>query len=141
MDIKLRIMKKKIFIIAVFPIALLLSCNKNTKVKIPDNTGDSTSQNKRKWLKEYALCSCIKYSFKDDTAIKNDLSFTVYKEITDYGNLAVYRTMDSISKIAAFDIKPSQIADYNGKKALLLGCIEYYQSKKLDSIIRKLEIN
>ncbi len=134
-------MKTYCCVIQVFMIAFLLSCNRNTKIEVSNNSKNSVSQNNRKWLKEYALCSCIKYSFKDDTAIKNDLSFTVYKEITDYGNLPIYRTIDSISRIAAFEIKPSQIADYNGKKALLLGCIEYYQGKKLDSTIRKLPIN
>ncbi len=116
-----------------------ISCHRNTNEEKLNNLKDSTIQNKHKWLKEYALCSCIKYSLKNDTSLKNDLSFVIYKEITDYGNPSVYQIIDSASSQVAINIKPSQVADYNKKKAFLNGCIEYYQSEKLDSLVKSFD--
>ncbi|MGN6398343.1 MAG: hypothetical protein ACTHMI_22415 [Mucilaginibacter sp.] len=131
---------RKLFGIGTFLILIsAIACNAGKGNK-PVNTGsDTVTQNKRKWLKQYALCSCIKYSFKSDTAIANDLSFSIYREISDYGYLAVYSGIDSLAKHAALAIKPSPIADYNHKKALLNGCINFYESTQLDSVVKALD--
>ncbi|MDB5008299.1 MAG: hypothetical protein JWP45_2692 [Mucilaginibacter sp.] len=132
-------MKTNRFSIILMIAFSLISCKRSADTKKSYSLPDSTNFKKHKWLKEYALCSCIKFSFKDDEAIKSDLSFTVYKGITDYGSPLVYRTIDSASKKAAFSIQPSQIADFNGKKAMLSGCINYYESLKLDSLVKSFD--
>lgn len=135
MDFKLSTMKK-IFVYTQFLLTIVFtSCNYKTK----NLAKQESVANKHKWLKDYALCSCIKYCFKEDTIIKNDLSFAVYHEISDYSNATIYRTIDSLSKDAALNIEPSQIADHNGRKALLQGCINFYESKKLDSIVNSFD--
>jgi hypothetical protein len=138
MSIKLKCMKS-IFFLLQFSLALLFfGCNISSEKKTQKPI-DTTLQNKHKWIKEYALCSCIKFSYPADTVIANDISFGIYRDISDYGNNSIYRTIDSVSKKIAFGIKPSQISDYNKKKPSLQGCIEYYKSKKLDSIVKSFD--
>jgi len=90
---------------------------------------------KHQWMKEYALCKCIT-EVSRDTLLKNDLTFSVYANIADYGDSKIYRAIDSAAKHTALNIQPSQIKDYNGKKAYMLSCIQFSQSKKLDSLIK-----
>jgi hypothetical protein len=111
---------------------------KNNPLIVSGSQIDTTLQHKHLWLKQLAFCSCLKYSFNKDTNIKNDLSFTVYKQIADY-NSENYSEIDSAAKIAAFKIQPSQIADYNGKKAIITGCFAYYESLQLDSLVKKFD--
>ena len=89
----------------------------------------------RKLLKNYALCSCIKY-ITDDKKLKNDISSGIYFDISNYSDSNVFSKIDSFSKITALTIEPTQIADYGHQKPLLLGCISFFQSKKLDSLVR-----
>lgn len=89
----------------------------------------------RNLLKNYALCSCIKY-ITDDKKLKNDISRGIYSDISNYSDSKVFNEIDSLAKIAALTIEPSQIADYGYQKPLLLGCISFFQSKKLDSLVR-----
>ena len=100
---------------------------------------EATLKERRQWMKEYALCSCLSLVGKQDTAFRNDISLSVYVEITDYSRVTyknIYRAVDSLSSKAFRSITPSQIADYEGKKPYMMSCIEFSQSKKLDSLIR-----
>ena len=134
-------MKIKFALLELLLVAALsfTGCKSKNESKLPLGINDSTLQNKHKWLKDYALCSCIRYCFKEDDSIKNDLTFTVLEGISDYGNPKVYNIIDSASKKASLSIEPSQIADFLGKKALLLGCINYYESAKLDSLVKSFD--
>jgi len=130
---------KNIFVfysLSLLSIIILLGCQNKNRSKQSITAIDSAIEKKHKWLKEYALCSCIKYSFKNDSAISNHLSFTIYKEITDYDKPAIYKLIYRLSKKASNNIKPSQIADFNGKRAILSGCINFAESKTLDSLIK-----
>jgi hypothetical protein len=138
MDIKINTMKQQsrnITLLFVGFSILFFSCN-NTHSNVPNNGRKESINDRQKWLKQYAFCSCIKYCFNKDTDIKNDLSFTVYYQITDYPK--IYQTIDSLAKKASLNIQPSQITDYNHKKALLQGCIDFYESKQLDSTVKNL---
>lgn len=89
-------------------------------------------------LKEYALCSCIREISNDDS-IKNDISFSILAELTDYHQKAMHG-IDSLTEKVVLTFEPAQIADYNGKKPYMLQCINYYKSKQLDSIIRTFDL-
>lgn len=91
----------------------------------------------RDWLKEYAFCKCLEYATKD-SFLSNDLSVSVYKEIANY-DPSVYQIIDSLSRKKALEILPSQIADYDGKKAILVSCFNFYKSKTLDSVVKKMD--
>lgn len=92
----------------------------------------------RALLKEYAFCKCLEYATKDSAFFKKDLSRAIYMEIASYYYDA-YDTIDSLSKKAASEIMPSQIADHNGEKAILLDCFIFYKSKVLDSLVKSLD--
>lgn len=94
---------------------------------------------RRQWMKEYALCSCLSLVGKQDTVFRNDISQSVYVEITDYNRTSdknIYKAVDSLSYKAFHSITPTQIADYEGKRTYLKSCIEFSQSKELDALIR-----
>lgn len=95
-------------------------------------------KNQRQNLKDYALCSCLKLAANSDS-LKNDISFSILNELSDY-NAEALNKIDSLSKIVVAEIQPSQIVDYEGKKPYLLSCIEYYRSKRLDSLIKVLPL-
>lgn len=108
--------------------------------KVSKKQGEaSVFKEKRQWVKEYALCSCLSLISKQDRALQNDISKTVYVEITDYdrsGTRNIYKAIDSLAYKTFLSIEPSQIADYEGRKPYMKSCIEFSKSKQLDSLIR-----
>ncbi|PWG81173.1 hypothetical protein DDR33_07230 [Pararcticibacter amylolyticus] len=129
-------MKKICFIMTL--IGVLLSAG-GCKVKRP---GKASLSERRKWLKEYALCRCFWMIAKQDTAIQNDISQAIYVELTDYSSTDksnIYNAIDSLASIAVNSIEPTHIADYEGKKPYMKSCIEFSKSKALDSLIRRYE--
>lgn len=104
-------------------------------------TGCRTSKysESRNFLKQYAFCRCLAFAYEDSVYFrKNDISEWVYRDIARY-NGNVYDRIDSLSRIKARSIRPSIIADYEGKKAILLSCFEYYHSKILDSLVKTMD--
>ncbi len=106
--------------------------------KIVDGNGRPTVKFRTEMLKDYALCQCIKEVSNDDS-IKNDISFSILTELADYHQKAMHG-IDSLTEKVVLNFEPAQIADYNGKKPYLLGCINYYKSKQLDSLIRTFDL-
>lgn len=141
MDIKLIAMRN----IKLFAFAMLLNTsfllNSNAQLQIKHGKSKNYSiKQQHELLKQLALCSCIKYAFSNDDSIKRDLSFTVYRQITSYKDKKVYRVIDSAAKKAVEIIEPGEVADYDtGKRAIMLNCINYYYSKRLDSLVRSLD--
>ncbi len=115
-----------------------ISCNRQVFSEDLNFRRISRVTETRKLLKEYALCGCITYA-TDVDRLKKDISHGIYIEISNYGDRDVYKKIDSMSKAAALGIKPSQIADYGYQKPLLLGCMNFYKSKKLDSLVRSFD--
>lgn len=92
----------------------------------------------RTLLKEYAFCKCLEHASKDSSFFQDDISISVYREIASYNDTA-FVNIDSLAKEAAFQIKPSQIADHENRKAILSDCFLFYKSKKLDSAVKSLD--
>lgn len=127
---------KAIFILCCGIIISSEGCdNRNTNNKVIVVKSEAKKEEKRQWMKEYALCKCIT-QLSTDTLLKKDISMGIYFNITDYGSDKIYNAVDSAAKQAVSQINPSQIADYGGKKPYMLSCIEFSKSKKLDSLIR-----
>ena len=103
-----------------------------------DGDGRPTVKFRTEMLKDYALCRCIMEVSNDDS-IKHDISFSILTELADY-HIKAMNGIDSLTKKVVLNIEPAQIADYNGKKPYLLGCINYYKSKQLDSLIRTFDL-
>lgn len=118
-----------------FSLLLLSSCG--NKLYLDDKS--QAQMSKSVLYKQYALCHCIKVAYKDDSINLKDISEAIYQELSDYtimGEKA--RMLDSFSVAKAKQIKPSQIADYNGRRAVLSDCIQFYHSKQLDSLVKRL---
>lgn len=92
----------------------------------------------RELLKEYALCQCLYYGFKEEGISQNDISLSFYNELSLYSNVAQSR-IDSISKIVVNSIAPSNHIDYKGKKAIIYTCMQFYKSNVLDSLVKSLD--
>jgi hypothetical protein len=89
-------------------------------------------------LKEYAFCKCLEFASNDSVLFKEDISITVYKEIANYA-LNVFTSVDSLTMKAALAIKPSIIADYNHRKAIVSDCFIFFKSRQLDSLVRSMD--
>ncbi len=89
----------------------------------------------RQLLKEYALCNCIQYGYKN-IEVKTDISISIYYEQLLYGE-SIIKKIEDLSKQAVDSILPSSVTDYNFKKPIIASCIAFYKSEKLDSTIKK----
>lgn len=87
-------------------------------------------------LKEFAFISCQRWAMGDSSLQKKDVSWDVYRDIGPY-QWEVYSEVDSIAKSFAASIQPSPISDHNNKKAIAQECFQFYNSKFLDSLVRK----
>jgi hypothetical protein len=123
MEIKV---KKLILIFALLANAILLY----SQAKLTD----SAISSQRGLLKDYALCKCVNYGFKEDNLLKKDFSATVLVEQLDY-NPEVFVILDSLMKKFAYTIPISKYADEMGKRGVMINCINYYNSKEFDSLI------
>ncbi len=117
-----------------------VACHKKEAQQSVATQRDSVLNEQRDLLKEYALCKCLYYANNKDSVVANDISISIYREISDYGDKSVYDLTDSASKKAANAILPTQIADYDGKKPILMRCLEFYKSKSLDSLVKSFDM-
>ncbi|MFD2145536.1 T6SS amidase immunity protein Tai4 family protein [Mucilaginibacter antarcticus] len=88
--------------------------------------------------RDYVLYKCIIRAFDNDPVFSKDISLSVYNDVAKYplGAGLVGRKLDSLAVIKVNSIKPSIIADYEGKKAIFMQCLDYYNSKKLRDEIK-----
>lgn len=89
----------------------------------------------RKLLKEYALCSCITFSEKKENHSYSDGSIAVYRDIAGYP-YTVYDKVDSMARKVSLDLKPF-LFEEGTVKSMFINCFELYNSKRLDSLIKK----
>ena|SRR5690554_4617188 len=90
--------------------------------------------------RDYALCKCLEYGYDNPAIFREDISRGVYMDITLH-TLAFNGTdkkLDSVARSAADSIQPFQILDYEGKKAVMLHCIEFYNSAQLKKNVKEI---
>jgi hypothetical protein len=92
----------------------------------------------RKLMREYAFCACAQIISNDSTLFRNDLSNAIYFDIAGY-NFSSYKKVDSAAKAFSILAEPSNISDYENKKAVFLNCFEFYHSRQLKALIKKLD--
>ena len=98
-------------------------------------TPKTLSTKEKNYLKEYAFCSCFQYATDDpDYFIKRDISLSVFREFAAGAPEYLFTSIDSLAKKAADNIKPSILADHEGKKAVLKWCLAFYESPELDAL-------
>lgn len=90
--------------------------------------------------RDYALCKCLQFGYDNPEILKEDISTGVYMDFSQH-TLAFHGTsqkLDSLARLVADSIQPSQIADYGGKKAVMLDCIEFYNSELLKKNVKQI---
>jgi len=98
----------------------------------------NTYTNTSKALKDYAFCRCLMYGFEKDSLQLTDASIGVLYELSDYSiTPAESKKLDSVAKSVISTLEPLQPADYGGKKAIILKCIEFYKSRNLKTLTDK----
>jgi len=122
-------------------ILLLNSCGVNESYTI-NHTSKQERIESIKLAKKYAFINCLIYSYNNknlrDSIFKKDMSLGMLWDIGGSTIPYIYKELDSITLEYAKTIKPSQITDYEQRKPTLYKCLDYYESKKTDSIIRNI---
>ncbi len=117
----------------MFAIIIFLCCSCNATRLAKQKRGPYV--NKFEALKDYAFCRCLILGFKSDSLQLSDASIGVIYELSDYSiSLADSKRLDSFVKSSIENLAPLQPADYEGKKAIILTCIELYKSKALKKL-------
>lgn len=98
----------------------------------------SSLDNNRQLLKEFAYCKCLENANLDSNIFKNDVSISVYQEISNY-NSEVYTEIESAAMKYAKNIKPPILSDYRNKKTIFLDCFAFYKSISLDSLVKRMD--
>jgi hypothetical protein len=89
-------------------------------------------------MRQYAFCACAEKISNDSALFKNDLSKAIYFDIAGY-NFSAYKKVDSAAKAFSNQVEPSIIADSENKKAAFLNCFEFYHSRQLKTLIKRLD--
>ena len=97
---------------------------------------NKTVAKQQQMLKDYFLCSCIDYGFKDDSLFFKDHTLTVYTEMLDYN----YNDIQRIDHLAEKIASEIPMSNYSGKRGIFGNCMDYYRSRKLDKLIKSFKI-
>ncbi|MDR0895733.1 MAG: hypothetical protein LBN06_10620, partial [Prevotellaceae bacterium] len=92
----------------------------------------------RELLREYFLCVSITEGFKEKHIEDMDISQSVYFDIGSYAPEA-YQEVKAYAKEFVASIEPSLIDDLDHKKAIIMDCIEKYNSKELKKFIKSMD--
>ena len=89
--------------------------------------------------KELFLCMCINEGFKSDSLLRNDASAQIILELALFNSKDKYgyEYMDKVADLAK-KIADSIPTGLDGKKAVFLGCINYYKSKELSAKLKSI---
>lgn len=89
--------------------------------------------------RQFFLTRCIYFAFGEEKVFSKDISLSVYYAVgSEFGATNHSRKLDSLAKKMLNSITPTQVADYEGRKPILMSCIEYYESKELKREIFKI---
>ncbi|MEJ7560786.1 MAG: hypothetical protein WKF66_20915 [Pedobacter sp.] len=112
----------------------ILGFSDNTKAQIEPSAKEMES-----YYRWYVLAECIYIGFDKDKVFEKDITFSVLNDITEYVRLTSHgRKLDSLVKIKIQSIPPSQIEDYQKKKAIILESMRYYDSEELKRQVQEI---
>jgi len=105
---------------------------------------DSDIEFSRKYLRQFAFCSCIYQQLHINDSVEiddtdhngdrsRDWSLSLLREITHY-DLSVYFAIDSLVNTYVMELPFSELT---GHKGSIRDCIDFYESKFLKKFIRK----
>jgi hypothetical protein len=97
------------------------------------------NSNRVVWLKDYAFCRCLDYSFGDSIEAninKIDHSKSTLIDISE--GWGVHNQIDSSARAYVASIPEPQILDYKSQKPYIASCLEFWRSEQLDLFIKDL---
>ncbi|MDH8702177.1 hypothetical protein M2138_001537 [Dysgonomonadaceae bacterium PH5-43] len=92
----------------------------------------------RELLKDYFLCVCITYGFKEKNIEELDSSQAVYFDISSYAPEAFKEVKDYAIEFVE-NIKASPHDDLGNTKAIIMNCIDKYKSEEINSFIKSMD--
>lgn len=119
--------------------AFISSCSKYAILNsdVAASKWESRLSSQRELLRDYALCSCLRFGYKD-TEVYSDISTPILLNQMLYSSF-VTDLIKEKSKTYADNIKVSEVADYNNKRPIIVSCMNYYKSSSLDSLVRSFD--
>lgn len=91
----------------------------------------------RTLLKQFVFCKCFEYANDDSLYFRrSDISAGVLRELAYYDE-HVFVSADSVASLAAKKIIPSIIGDHNGRKTVLMECLDFFESRELERFVRQ----
>lgn len=113
---------------------VLIACAKK------DDTNFNTDEAQRiEWIKDYAYCRCLTYSFGDSLSQEinaKDHSISTLIDIADLWSIS--EQLDISAQEYVNSIPDTQILDYEGQKPYMLRCLEYRRSQELSDLVNQL---
>jgi hypothetical protein len=96
--------------------------------------------NKESIYRDYVLYKCLVLGYGVNADFSKDITPAIYNDFVDYtlGNTPIGRKLDSLANKEISSIKPSEIVDHGGEKAIFMNCLNYYNSNELKIEIKKL---
>jgi hypothetical protein len=95
---------------------------------------NKTIDKERLKLKNFAFCACLSRSYPKDSTLFYDGTPAGYFELSAYG-FSAFNRIDSLSTIAS----AVHYSSKHDRPLALMKCLDFYNSKGLDSFIRKID--
>lgn len=120
----------KIFLLFLVLLVVFPSCAPK-RAEALSTTNDSTLLGKRQMLKDFFLCKCIDKGLSASNVLKYDHSTSVLMELAEYRP----EVLSSVDSLASAVVARIPVSNLKGKRGVLLGCIEYYNGKNLQTFV------
>lgn len=127
------------YIILILLFLFFFSCQVPRRINAEkkNNNNDSIVE-QRQLLKDFALCSCLRFGYGTDSAVYKDITVSIYYNQLLYADSSINKVED-FAKAYSRSIKTSEEYDYQNKKPILFSCLLFYKSKLLDSLVKTLD--
>jgi hypothetical protein len=99
--------------------------------------GDVSEKEKYQMMEDYVLYESLFLAFGKDSIFNRDGSWGVYFDLAGTEIIALSDYLNSVAQARADSLKPIEIFDYEGKKAIFMNLINMYNYPKEKKILRK----
>ena len=97
----------------------------------------SKDKSQQSLWKDYVLCSCLEYGFKEDSLANKDFSAGLLLEMMEY-SLEDKTSLDSAAKAFVDTIPVANAEGAVGKRGIMVNCLDYYRSPQLNAMVSRL---
>lgn len=124
--------------IALYCITVVFfSCNSQK-----ETTGEQLTQNQKEafihFFKVQSYCYCLSHSYENKQIMELIAREDLQGSYDGIAHPVILRKANSLGYEASLGIKPQTYPDFENKKRITEGCLNFYVSKRLDSVARAL---